>query len=366
MTGVLLLIKGLGRGGAEQLLVTASSHLDRDRFRYEVAYLLPWKDALVGPLEAAGLSTHCLDGGRGAGWVARLRELARDRRVGIVHAHSPIPAVASRLALPRAVRKVYTEHNLWPRYHRATYWANLLTFGRNDHVFAVSDEVRASIRYPGPMASFRRPPVETLYHGLDWSSRPAPAPRSEARATLGIAEDAPVVGTVGNLTAKKDHATLLAAAAVLRSSVPGLRVVVVGHGPLEDEVRRRRRNLDLEETVVMAGFRDDAARLMSAFDVFVLSSRYEGLPIALLEAMALGIPAAITRVGGNAEVVADGVHGLLVPPGDARRLAGAVGRLLGDEALRGRLGEAARHRAADFDIRVAVRRMEEVYGELVG
>ena len=366
MTGVLLLIKGLGRGGAEQLLVTASSHLDRDRFRYEVAYLLPWKDALVRPLEAAGLRTHCLDGGRGAGWVARLRDLVRDRRIGIVHAHSPIPAVGSRLALSRAVRKVYTEHNLWPRYHRATYWANLLTFGRNDHVFAVSDDVRASIRFPGPTAALPRPPVETLYHGLDWSSRPAPASRAGARAALGIPEDAPVVGTVGNLTAKKDHATLLAASGILRRKVPDLRVVVVGTGPLEEDLRRRRRELGLEDRIIMTGFREDAARLMGAFDVFALSSRYEGLPIALLEAMALGLPAAVTRVGGNAEVVADGVHGLLVPAGDPRRLAEAVGRLLGDEALRGRLGDAARRRAADFDIRAAVRRMEEVYGELVG
>ncbi|HEX2030308.1 MAG TPA: glycosyltransferase [Actinomycetota bacterium] len=366
MTGVLLLIKGLGRGGAEQLLASASRHLDAARFRYEVAYLLPWKDALVGAIEAAGLPTHCLDGGRGVGWVRRLRELVRDRRIELVHAHSPVPAVAARTALPRAVHQVYTEHNVWARYRRPTYWANLVTFGRNDHVFAVSDEVRASIRYPAPLDGLRRPPVETLYHGLDWSTLPPPAPRAEARAALGIPDDAPVIGTVGNLTAKKDHATLLAAAVVLRRSVPGLRVVVVGTGPLEEELRRRRRELGLEEIVLMTGFRDDAPRLMGAFDAFVLSSRYEGLPIALLEAMALGIPAAVTSVGGNAEVLTDGTDGLLVPSGDAPGLAEAVGRLLGDEALRRRLGDAARRRAADFDIRAAVRRMEEVYGELMG
>lgn len=366
MTGVLLLIKGLGRGGAEQLLVSASRHLDTGRFRYEVAYLLPWKDALVGALGAAGLPAHCLDGGRGVGWVGRLRDLVRDRRFDVVHAHSPIPAVAARAALPRAVRNVYTEHNLWPRYHRATYWANLLTFGRNDHVFAVSDEVRASIRYPRALNGLRRPPVETLYHGLDWSAIPPAASRDEARAELGIPADAAVVGTVGNLTPKKDHATLLAAAAELRRSVPDLRVVVVGTGPLENDLRRRCRELDLDDTVLLTGFRQDALRLMGAFDVFVLSSRYEGLPIALLEAMAVGLPVAVTRVGGNAEVVTDGTEGTLVPAGDPRRLAEAVSRLLGDGPLRRRLGEAARRRAAGFDIRAAVRRMEDVYGELVG
>ena len=366
MTGVLHLIKGLGRGGAEQLLVSAAPHLDGRRFRYEVAYLLPWKDALVPALQTAGLPTHCLEGGRGAGWVRRLRGLVRDRRIEVIHSHSPIPAVGARVGAPRSARHVYTEHNLWPRYHRATYWANLLTFGRNDHVFAVSHEVRESIRYPGAVARLRRPPVETLYHGLDWSAVPPPGPPAEARAELGIPPDAPVVGTVGNLTPKKDHGTLLQAAAILRRTVPGVRVVIIGQGPLEAELRRRSRELGLEGTVELAGFRTDAFRLMAGFDVFALCSRYEGLPVSLLEAMAVGLPVVATRVGGNAEVVEDGAQGLLIPPGDPGRLARALDRLLADERLRRRLGDAGRRRAARFDIREAVRRMEEVYAGLAG
>jgi glycosyltransferase involved in cell wall biosynthesis len=362
--GVLILIKGLGRGGAEQLLASGVPYLDRERYRYQFAYLLPWKDSLVAELAGAGLPVHCLDGARGAGWVGRLRSLVRREGIELVHAHSPVAAAGARVAAGRRTRVVYTEHNVWSRYHPATRAANLATFPRNDHVFAVSDEVRASVRYPGPLRLLPMPPVETLHHGLD----PALAGGFRAdgvRAELGIPEDAPLVGSIANFKAAKDHATLLRAAARVREALPRVRFVLVGQGPLEADTRRLAAELGLDGTVVFAGFRTDAARLAAAFDVFTLASTYEGLPIALIEAMALGRPAVVTRVGGTPEVVADGAQGLLVPPRDPDALAGGLLRLLGDPALRARMGEAARARALDFDIRKAVRRVEQVYADLL-
>jgi glycosyltransferase involved in cell wall biosynthesis len=363
--GVLIVIKGLGRGGAEQLLASGVPYLDRQRYRYQLAYLLPWKDSLVADLEAAGLPVHCLDGARGAGWVWRLRALLRRQDIRLVHVHSPVAAAAARTVAGRRVRVVYTEHNVWSRYHRATHAANLATFPRNDHVFAVSDVVRASVRYPGPLRLLPMPPVETLHHGLD----PATLDGFQAdgvRAELGIPEDAPVIGSIANFKAAKDHATLLRAAARVREAVPEVRLLLVGQGPLEAETRRLADRLGLREAVVFAGFRTDARRLAAAFDVFALSSTYEGLPIALIEAMALGRPAVVTRVGGTPEVVTDGAYGLLVPPRDPAALAAALLRLLGDPGLRAAMGTAARARALDFDIRTAVRRMEQVYAELLG
>jgi glycosyltransferase involved in cell wall biosynthesis len=364
MGDVLVLIKGLGRGGAEQLLLSGVPYLDRERFRYRFAYLLPWKDNLVPQLRAAGLPVDCLDGAAGAGWVRRLRALLRRERVELVHAHSPVAAAAARVVAGRHTRVVYTEHNVWSRYHRATRTANLVTFPRNDHVFAVSDMVRASIRYPTPMRALSMPPLETLRHGLD----PATAgdwETSGVRAELGIPEDAPLVGSIANFKAAKDHATLLRAAVRVRQAVPDLRLLLVGQGPLEAETRRLAAELGLSETVLFAGFREDARRLAAAFDVFTLSSTYEGLPIALVEAMALGRPAVVTDVGGNPEVVTDGADGLLVPPGDPAALAGGLLRLLGDPELRARIGAAAHVRAAAFDIRTAVARMEQVYAGLL-
>jgi glycosyltransferase involved in cell wall biosynthesis len=363
MVDVLVLIKGLGRGGAEQLLLSGVPYVDRERFRYRFAYLLPWKDSLVPELRAAGLPVDCLDGAAGAGWVGRLRALLRRERVELVHAHSPVAAAAARVVAGRHTRVVYTEHNVWSRYHRATRTANLVTFPRNDHVFAVSDMVRASIRYPAPMRALPMPPLETLRHGLDpaaggWEG-------DDVRAELGISEDAPLVGSIANFKAAKDHATLLRAAVRVRQAVPDLCLLLVGQGPLEAETRRLAAELGLSETVLFAGFREDARRLAAAFDVFTLSSTYEGLPIALVEAMALGRPAVVTDVGGTPEVVTDGADGLLVPPGDPAALADGLLRLLGDPELRARIGAAARTRAAAFDIRTAVARMEQVYVDLL-
>jgi glycosyltransferase involved in cell wall biosynthesis len=364
MPGVLIVIKGLGRGGAEQLLLSGVPYLDTERFRYQFAYLLPWKDSLVPELAGAGFGVHCLDGARGPGWAGRLRALVRREGIGLVHAHSPVAAAGVRAVAGRRTRVVYTEHNLWDRYHPATWAANLATFWRNDHVFAVSETVRRSIRYPGPLRLLPMPPVETLHHGLDPAALPGRG-RDGVRAELGIPEDAPVVGSVANFKAAKDHATLLRAAARVREAVPSVRFVLVGQGPLEAETRRLAGQLGLEETVVFAGFRTDATRLMAGFDAFALSSTYEGLPIALIEAMAVGCPAVVTRVGGTPEVVDDGVHGYLVPPRDPDALAAGLTRLLADRALRDGLGAAAAVRAQDFDIRKAVRRMEQVYGQLL-
>jgi glycosyltransferase involved in cell wall biosynthesis len=364
MGGVLILIKGLGRGGAEQLLASGAPYLDRERFRYRFAYLLPWKDSLVAELEAGGLPVDCLDGARGLGWVGRLRDLVRREGVDLVHVHSPVAAAAARTALGRC-RIVYTEHNVWSRYHPATWAANLATFPRNDHVFAVSEEVRASVRYPRPLRALPMPPLETLHHGLDQAAVAGWGSPDGVRAELGIAEDAPVVGNVANFKAAKDHPTLLRAAALVRERLPEVRFVLIGQGPLEPETRRLAADLGLDANVVFTGFRTDAHRLLAALDVFTLSSTYEGLPIALIEAMALGRPAVVTRVGGVPEVLADGAQGLLVPPRDPAALADGLLRLLGDPGLRARMGAAARRRAADFDIRKAVRRMEQVYADLL-
>jgi glycosyltransferase involved in cell wall biosynthesis len=361
---VLVLIKGLGRGGAEQLLVSGVPYLDRQRHGYQFAYLLPWKDSLVPDLERAGLPVHCLDGASGAGWAGRLRALLRHERIDLVHAHSPVAAAAARLVAGRRTRIVYTEHNVWSRYHRATRAANLATFPRNDHVFAVSEMVRASIRYPASMRLLPMPPLETLHHGLD----PATAAAwngDGVREELGIPAGAPVIGSIANFKVAKDHATLLRATARVRQAVPGVRLLLVGQGPLEAETRRLAVELGVDESVVFAGFRTDARRLAASFDVFTLSSTYEGLPIALVEAMALGRPAVVTAVGGTPEVVTDGVDGLLVPSRDPAALADGLLRLLDDPALRERIGAAARLRAAAFDIRTAVARMEQVYDGLL-
>jgi glycosyltransferase involved in cell wall biosynthesis len=366
-TRVLYLIKALGRGGAEQLLVNAARYLDTAEFDYEVAYILPELNTLVPDLERLGLPTHCLGGTQRGVWLSRLRALVRERRARIVHVHSPYAAVGARVVLkrPGGPRLIYTEHNVWESYHPMTRRGNLLTFPLNDHVFAVSNQVRKSIRYPSALRFLPMPPVETLYHGLDPESMRGWEGKDGVRESLGIPQDAPVVGTVGNFRIEKGHRYLLEAAGHVRERFPEARFVLVGHGPLEDDLRRQVRQTGLQSNVVFAGVRGDVPRLAASFDVFVLPSLYEGLSIALIEALAVGTPAIVTRAGGVIEVVTDGVNAIVVPPRDPAALGNAIVSVLGDPSLQRRLSEAGRVRAADFDIRTAVRRIEDVYRNLL-
>jgi glycosyltransferase involved in cell wall biosynthesis len=357
-----MLTKGLGRGGTERLLCGTVRLLDRDAYDVEVAYLLPWKDALVGEIESAGVPVHCLDGPRATSvaWIGRLRRLARERDFDVVHTHMPLPAVAARLALARrGPALVHTEHNMWDRYRFPTRWANRVTYGRNAAAVAVSAAVAASVRAP-------RPVPEVVLHGLDapaaLADLPTPADREAGRRALGIPPDGPVIGTVGNFTAKKDQTTLVRALAL----VPGARLVLVGTGPREPELRALVAERGLDDRVVFAGSRDDVAALLPAFDVFALSSRFEGLPIALLEAMAAGRACVATAVGGVPEVVTDGVDGVLVPPGDAGAFAATLVALLADPDRRAALGEKAAARSRDFRLEVAVGQLAAIYDRVTG
>lgn len=358
MKRVLIVIKGLGRGGAEQLLVSAAPYLDRSRFEYHFAYVLPHKDALVAKLTGLGFPVHCVGGGRKASWITRLSRLARD--FDLVHVHSPVAATALRL-MTRKPALVCTEHNVWGRYHRATYWANRLTFNLNDHVFAVSDEVHRSMR---SLPWVQLPSVETLYHGPDRAELARWIGVDGVREELGISESAPLIGTVANFKTHKGYPHLMTAAAAVCKELPGARFVLVGQGPLEPEIKAIARELEIEDSVIFTGYREDVPRLMAAFDVFAMASLHEGLSIALLEAMSLGKPPVVTRVGGLPEVVGTD-EGFVVEPADPETLANRIVTLLRDPELRERLGAGAKRRAESFDISRTVARTEAIYDEIL-
>ncbi|MDD9370108.1 MAG: glycosyltransferase, partial [Acidimicrobiales bacterium] len=329
----------------------------RARSRRAGASLLPWKDAFVAEIEATGTPVHCLNAPRpiDLGWLRTLRRIVHEHDIDIVHTHMPLPAAYARLAMPgRRPAFVHTEHNMWSRYRLPTRLANQVTYGRTARAIAVSDQVAATIRSSVP--------VEVIVHGTDPSLVvTGEGAREAARAALDLPATARVVGTVGNFTAKKDQATLLRAFASLPDAPTDTRLVLVGLGPLEDTLRGLAAELGIADRVVWPGSRDDVFALLPAFDTFVLSSQFEGLPIALLEAMATGVAPVATRVGGIPEVITDGRDGLLVPAGDPGALAAALGKVLDDDELRADLGRQAAVRAGEFDLVHAVRRTEALY-----
>jgi glycosyltransferase involved in cell wall biosynthesis len=360
---VLWLTKGLGPGGAERLLVTHAAVADPERVNFEAAYLLPHKTHLVDELEAHGVRTHPLDAPQALDprWVGRLRALIANGDFDVVHAHSPAPASQARLvvrALPPRDRPafVYTEHNVWASHSRATRSANAATFGLNDAAIAVSAEVRQS------MAPRWRAGTRIVVHGIDVEAvRAQRSERDAVRAELGIDVDELLAVTVANFRAPKGYPDLFEAARLVdRQGIP-VRFVVVGQGPLADELAALHASMGLGSRLQILGYRPDAPRITAAADLFVLASHHEGLPVAVMEAFAAGVPVVVTDVGGLSEAVQDGESGRLV---DVRRpdlLAAAIAELAADPVERAELGRGAGAAATRFSAQRSELEIEEVY-----
>ena len=365
---VLLLIKGLGAGGAERLLVDVVAGASRDQIEYEVAYVLRHADTLVPELQRLGVPVHCL--GSAASWDLRwlgaLHRVLHQGRFDVVHSHLPYtgafaPLVVATLRPSRRPKVVYTEHSTWNRTATLTRALNRAAAHLDDAVVTVSRPVHESL--PAPL----RRRARVVVHGIDMTKVSSVCDRSSQRVTwheaLGVTGDDVVALTVANVRKEKGYDVLIRAAAALHGSP--VRFVAVGGGPLEQWLQEEIRSMHVGPSFTYLGRRDGVMDLLAAADLFVLPSHFEGMPVALMEAMASGLPVVASAVGGILDVVDDGVEGLLVPPGDPAALAQAVRHLATDVELRARMAEASLRRAAAFDITRAVGELEELYDQLV-
>lgn len=360
---VLCLVKGLGPGGTERLLLSLVLLRDRARFDYRVMYLLPWKTALVADFEEAGVQVECLGvrHEQDLRWAIRLRRALRHGGFDIVHVHSPYAGGVARLvarSLPRNIRPavISTEHNVWWGYRRLTQWLTSATFHWGDAWLAVSDPVRASM----PPRLRRR--VEVVVNGVIPEKVLAQrAFRDEVRGELGLVPDDVAIITVGNLTAKKGYPDLMAAARLLIDRGLPVQFVSVGQGPLEGELHALHHTMGLGDRFRFLGYHSEPTRILAGCDLFALASLYEGLPVAIMEALVIGLPAVVTAVGGVPDAVTDGVEGLLVDPGRPDLMAAALEKLVLDPDTRTRMAAAAAERGLTFDMRNARDRVEEIY-----
>lgn len=365
---VLHVIKGLGRGGAETLLSHAQRHVDREAFRLSFVYFLERKSTLVKELRSLGAEVTLIDtpGPAAASTaVSRLTRHLDEHQVDLIHAHLPLAAVAARMAGERArVPVIYTEHNLHERHRRATRWLNRLTWKRQRLVLAVSEAVKESIaRHQSSSV-----PVRVVANGVPVERlRPDPAAGQAFRQRWQIPEEARLIGQIAVFRPEKRLDRWLEVAARLRATDPTYRFVLIGDGPEREALRRHTARLGLEAAVHFTGLQEDVRPALAALDIHLITSRFEGLPLVLLESMATATPAVATEVGGISEAVVDGETGLLLPAdASVETIASAVHELARDPERSARLGSAAAERVrARYSAAAWQRRLEKIYREVL-
>lgn len=373
---VLYVIPRMSIGGAQRHLVQVLQGLDRRRFepllcclatdRGDAHDLLGEVRALDVPVLDAGLrdASNALVRPHTFRQMARIAGELRRRRVKIVHSYlfhaNWFGTLAGRLAGVPALIVSKRSMDLYPRARER--WACKLSNHLAHRVTAVAQAVGEHVHRE---EGCPRDKIVVIPNGVNteqFREMPA-APPAEVVAAGGSGK---VFGTIARLVWKRGNEELVEAAALVARDEPSARLLVVGDGPMRPKLEQKVSESGLGETVRFLGAVPRAARLLPSFDVFVLSSVWEGMSNGLLEAMAAGRPVVATSVGGNTEVVVHGESGLLVPPRDPKAMADAVLRLLREPELARRMGEAASRRVqTEFSIPRMIRRMESLYDEML-
>ena len=340
---IVFVVNALTHGGAEIQVSRLARGLARRGWKVAVVSMIR-PEALVPDLEAAGVAVHCLDMTPGVPnplAILRLRRILNRFRPQIVHSH-----IAHANILSRVTRMITSVPVLVCTAHNTNEGGRMLmlAYRYTDWLADVTTNVSvAGVRRQVEMRSARPDRVQFMPNGLDLDHfRPDPALRAEARRGLGVGDNF-VWLAVGRMEEAKDYPNLLNAFAALSARRPDALLLIAGQGKLDGELRALAGGLGLGDRVRFLGVRGDVASVMNAADAYVMSSRWEGMPLVLQEAAAVGLVVVATDVGGNAEVVRHGESGYLVPAGDSPALATAMFDVMGvSPEQRQQMGERGR------------------------
>jgi sugar transferase (PEP-CTERM/EpsH1 system associated) len=342
-------------GGLERLLVDFARF--HDPLRFELHFIA--MRAVGQPAEEirrAGCPVHVIPDQRG-GRIREIRQLAhlfREVRPDIVHTHNSYPhfygTFAARWAGVPAV--IHTRHGRRIGTTRNARWQFWLAAQFADRIVAVSDDAAQLCRQHECLGPRK---VQRIWNGINLDRFRYHGPVSE-----------PVAISVARLSPEKDFPTLLKATSLAARLVPNFRLLLVGDGPERPMLEELARDLKIADRVQFLGERNDVPDLLAQAGFFVSASLTEGVSLTLLEAMAVGLPVLATAVGGNPEVVADGITGHLVPSADPDALAAGIVRLCRDQQRWDELGRQGRRRVEEcFNIRHMLRDYETLYGQVL-
>lgn len=355
-----MMIESVGLGGAEMVVLQLSEELRARGHIIHPVIPLGREGWLLDRFREQGFDWHAYDlrSPIDFGLPRRLAAALAEREVQAIHSHEFTTTVYGAAAAPRiGVNQVITMHGNQTmldslKRRLAVRWA----MKRSRHVVAVSEDTRKhyerTLRLPAGS-------IRTIPNGIPERT----GDRSRARAELGVGGGELLLLAVGSLTERKGHAILIDALTRVHAAAPAIpwRLAIAGVGPEQARLEEMRVASGLEDRILLLGARNDVHDLQAAADIFVMPSLWEGLPLAILEAMFAGNAIIASRTSGIPEALTDGANGLLVPPGDVAGLGAALTRLMTDSDLRSALGDAA---LADARHRFTIAAMTDAYEAL--
>ncbi|MCL4782714.1 MAG: glycosyltransferase [Bryobacterales bacterium] len=363
---VLEVLATLKRAGAERMAVSLACNLDPARFETRVVSLY---DAFEGGFEPVlaeeGIPVSHLGKRRGFDprMYPRLRRTLREFRPDVVHSHSYVMRYTFPAGLAAGCRAmVHSVHNVaLKETDRVGRCIHRVAYRKGVAPVAVGEEVARSFA-----AYYGFPPRATIPNGIDLRPYRSAASPLDWKRTHGFTDTDRLAVSMARLEPQKNPLGLVEAFAKALGAHPEWHLVLAGAGSLKAETQRASERLGLAGRVHFPGVEENVAELLQAADVFVLASRWEGTPLAVMEAMAAGLPVVATAVGGVPGLVEDGVTGVLVPPEQTEKLAEAIAAVALDEARRRALGDAGKTRAERFGMGAMVDAYAGLFEELAG
>jgi len=367
MIKVLNILTDTNIGGAGRIFIQYLRSIDRSRFDVHIA--LPSGSALIPLVEAEGYSVieteHSHDKSYERGAVKEYMGIIKEVRPDVVHTHS---SLAGRIAAYRCgVRsRVYTRHCVFEPSKKLTAFPGkqvngLLNNTLSTHIIGVCGQAGKDLCATG----ISKKKISVILNGVEPVRRLNSEERREFRRSVGIGEDEFVGLISARLEVYKGHRYLIDAAKAIREKYGDertVRFVFMGDGSLKDELEAQCREAGVGDMIIFTGFVSDVAPWCNIMDVNLNSSLSEASSLALCEGMSLGVPAVVTDIGGNPEMITDGENGIIVPARDGGAIADAVLRLMGDAELYRKLSNGAFERyEREFTSAAMTRRIEAVY-----
>jgi len=341
-THVMQVLHSLEIGGAEKLAFDISRNFD-DQFKFSFL-CLDSLGQMTPRVKKEGMNVFCLNrkSGFDVSLVKNFSHILTEHNVDIIHAHQYTPYFYSVISARLSNRKpkvIFTEHG---RHQPDKIRFKRVIFNK---IFQPSLCTGVSVFSKDSLVTFEKispSKIDLIYNGVDLNRFPTKYDKDLIRKKLGFRKNDSLVGIIARLDPIKDHTTLIDAISLLKKEFADLKLVTVGDGPEKSRLTDKVDRLNLKDEIVFMGTRDDVPDILMALDIFVLPSVMEAMSVTLLEAMSASLPVVATNVGGNKEIIVDGLSGKLVPVGDAHYLANTIKSLLTNPESARKLGTEAR------------------------